>query len=103
MASQIKLNEQPRRICHQETSRTFAVCTTDGNDNGFVRLMDSQTFEMIHPYTLESTEFPCSVTSCSFADDPNTYFVVCMGLGVHGSLETSAGNNDWEAWISETT
>jgi hypothetical protein len=44
----VKLNEFPRRIVHQEETRTFAILTvTLVMDQGFVRLLDAQTFEVI--------------------------------------------------------
>ncbi|RZB74856.1 DNA damage-binding protein 1 [Glycine soja] len=50
----IPLGEHARRICHQEQSRTFAICSlkynpASGEDSEmhFVRLLDDQTFEFI--------------------------------------------------------
>ena len=49
---------------------------------GFVRLFDAQTFEVLHSHNLGGGleagiyEMPCSITSCSFADDPNVYYCV---------------------------
>lgn len=80
----IALGEQARRICHQEQSRTFAICSlkhiqtgTDDTEMHFVRLLDDQTFDSISTYALDSYEYGCSILSCSFADDCNTYY--CVG------------------------
>ncbi|XP_078433681.1 DNA damage-binding protein 1a-like [Wolffia australiana] len=80
----IPLGEHARRICHQEQSRTFAICSvkqiqtsTDDTEMNFVRLLDDQTFDFISTYALDSYEYGCSILSCSFADDNNTYY--CVG------------------------
>ncbi|CAA6668092.1 unnamed protein product [Spirodela intermedia] len=76
--------EHARRICHQEQSRTFAICSlkhiqtgTDDTEMHFVRLLDDQTFDSMSTYALDSYEYGCSILSCSFADDTNTYY--CVG------------------------
>uniref|UniRef100_A0AAV1TCU6 DNA damage-binding protein 1 n=1 Tax=Peronospora matthiolae TaxID=2874970 RepID=A0AAV1TCU6_9STRA len=80
------LNEWARRIAHNAESHTLGVLTVnftiDGTgeevDQGFVRLFDDQTFEVLHSYRLDPFETPCSVVVCPFAgDSTNTsYFVV---------------------------
>ncbi|CAL0325072.1 unnamed protein product [Lupinus luteus] len=80
----IPLGEQARRICHQEQSRTFAICSLKYNPTSaeesemhFVRLLDDQTFEFISTYPLDTYEFGCFIISCSFSDDNNVYY--CVG------------------------
>ncbi|XP_010906318.1 DNA damage-binding protein 1a [Elaeis guineensis] len=80
----IPLGEHARRICHQERSRTFAICSlkncqtiTEETEMHFVRLLDDQTFEFISTYALDTYECGCSVISCSFSDDDNVYY--CVG------------------------
>lgn len=80
----IPLGEHARRICHQEQSRTFAICSlkynpTSGEDSEmhFVRLLDDQTFEFISTYSLDTYEYGCFIISCSFSDDNNVYY--CVG------------------------
>ncbi|KAF9588985.1 hypothetical protein IFM89_017664 [Coptis chinensis] len=80
----IPLGEQPRRIAHQEQSRTFAICcmkygqsSTEESEMHFVRLLDDQTFEFISTYPLDTYEYGCSILSCTFADDSNSYY--CLG------------------------
>ncbi|KAF9599350.1 hypothetical protein IFM89_036807 [Coptis chinensis] len=80
----IPLGEQPRRIAHHEQSRTFAICSmkygqssTEESEMHFVRLLDDQTFEFISTYPLDTYEYGCSILSCTFADDSNSYY--CLG------------------------
>lgn len=80
----IPLGEQARRICHQEQTRTFAVCSLKYNQASaeelemhFVRLIDDQTFDFISTYPLDQFEHGCSILSCSFSDDSNVYY--CVG------------------------
>ncbi|CAN0877348.1 DNA damage-binding protein 1a [Linum grandiflorum] len=79
----IPLGEHARRICHQEQSRTFAICSlkhqtsTEESETHFVRLLDDQTFEFLSAYQLDPFEYGCSLLSCSFSDDINVYY--CVG------------------------
>ncbi|ONK57039.1 uncharacterized protein A4U43_C10F15940 [Asparagus officinalis] len=80
----IPLGEHARRICHQEQSRTFAICSyknchtsTEESETHFVRLLDDQTFEFKSIYQLDTYENGCSIISCSFSDDNNVYY--CVG------------------------
>ncbi|KAL4282364.1 hypothetical protein GQ457_03G000600 [Hibiscus cannabinus] len=79
----IPLGEHARRICHQEQSRTFAICslknqsTADESEMHFVRLLDDQTYDFISTYPLDTYEYGCSILSCSFSDDLNVYY--CVG------------------------
>lgn len=80
----IPLGEQARRICHQEQTRTFAICSLKYNQSSiedyemhFIRLLDDQTFEFISTYPLDQFEWGCSILSCSFSDDSNVYY--CVG------------------------
>ncbi|GKC46407.1 DNA damage-binding protein 1, partial [Tanacetum coccineum] len=62
----IPLGEHARRICHQEQSRTFAICS-----------LKYKTFDFISSYSLDQFEYGCSILSCSFSDDNNAYY--CVG------------------------
>ncbi|XWS62379.1 hypothetical protein CRYUN_Cryun06bG0005900 [Craigia yunnanensis] len=79
----IPLGEHARRICHQEQSCTFAICSVknqssaDESEMHFIRLLDDQTFEFISNYRLDTFENGCSILSCSFSDDANVYY--CVG------------------------
>ncbi|KAI3937749.1 hypothetical protein MKW92_004607 [Papaver armeniacum] len=80
----IPLGEHAKRICHQEQSRTFAICTmkycqssNEDSEMHFVRLLDDQTFDIMSFYPLDTYEYGCSILSCSFADDTNFYY--CVG------------------------
>jgi DNA damage-binding protein 1 len=80
----IPLGEHAHRICHQEQSRTFAICSvrynqssTEDSELHYIRLLDDQTFEFISTYQLDTFEYACSILSCSFSDDSNVYY--CAG------------------------
>ncbi|KAI3800731.1 hypothetical protein L1987_28825 [Smallanthus sonchifolius] len=80
----IPLGEHARRICHQEKSRTFAICSlkynqssTEDSEMHFIRLLDDQTFDFISTYALDQFEYGCSILNCSFSDDSNAYY--CVG------------------------
>ncbi|KAL3687828.1 hypothetical protein R1sor_014137 [Riccia sorocarpa] len=95
----VPLGEQPRRICHQESSRTFGLCSAkyQNSSNGedmethYVRLIDDQTFEIIATYQLDTYETGCSIITCSFADDSNVYFCVGTAYALPEENEPSKG------------
>ncbi|CAN6454564.1 unnamed protein product [Victoria cruziana] len=94
----IPLGEHVRRICHQEQSRTFAFCSARHYHSGmdepevhFVRLLDDQTFEIISSYQLDTYENGCSILSCSFSDDNNTYYCVGTAYVLPEENEPSKG------------
>lgn len=75
----VPLDEQPRRIAHQESTRTFAVCTIDFKPPqvavqspvdaqvAWVRLLDSNSFDTLSKYQLEPAEEACSIATCTLA------------------------------------
>ncbi|XP_010434237.1 PREDICTED: DNA damage-binding protein 1b [Camelina sativa] len=79
----IPIGEHARRICHQEQTRTFAICclrnqpSAEESEMHFVRLLDAQSFEFLSTYPLDAFEYGCSILSCSFTDDKNVYY--CVG------------------------
>ncbi|KAJ8627269.1 hypothetical protein MRB53_020576 [Persea americana] len=92
----IPLGEHARRICHQEQSRTFAICSlkyssTDEFESHFVRLLDDQTFEFVSTYHLDTYECGCSILSCSFTDDSNAYYIVGTAYVLPEDNEPSKG------------
>ncbi|KAL5731679.1 DNA damage-binding protein 1a [Ranunculus cassubicifolius] len=92
----IPLGEHARRICHQEQSRTFAVCTykycqSSTEELHFVRLLDDQTFEFASTYPFDAFEYGCSIISCSFADDNNAYYCVGTAYVLAEESEPSKG------------
>ncbi|XP_076940007.1 DNA damage-binding protein 1-like [Bidens hawaiensis] len=94
----IPLGEHARRICHQETSRTFAICSLKYNQSGtedsemhFVRLLDDQTFDVKSSYALDQFEYGCSILSCSFSDDNNAYYCVGTAYVMPEENEPSKG------------
>ncbi|XP_043689453.1 DNA damage-binding protein 1-like [Telopea speciosissima] len=94
----IPLGEHARRICHQEQTRTFAICSvkyshtsSEESEMHFVRLLDDQTFEFISMYALDTYEYGCSILSCSFADDCNVYYCVGTAYVIPDENEPSKG------------
>eukprot|EP00850_Spirogloea_muscicola_P009452 SM000053S17409 [mRNA] locus=s53:248703:257116:+ [translate_table: standard] len=94
----VPLGEHARRIAHQEQSRTFAICSlktiqSNGEDieHFFVRLIHDQTFEILSSFHLDAYENGCSILSCTFADDPNPYFVVGTAYALPEENEPSKG------------
>ncbi|GLT97110.1 hypothetical protein SLE2022_146930 [Rubroshorea leprosula] len=93
----IPLGEHARRICHQEQSRTFAICSLKNQSSGeesemhFIRLLDDQTFEFISTYALDAYEYGCSILSCSFSDDSNVYYCVGTAYVIPEENEPSKG------------
>ncbi|KAF5752708.1 hypothetical protein HS088_TW01G00624 [Tripterygium wilfordii] len=93
----IPLGEHARRICHQEQSRTFAICSLKNQTSAeeselhFVRLLDDQTFEFLSTYGLDTFEYGCSILSCSFSDDTNVYYCVGTAYVLPEENEPSKG------------
>ncbi|MCL7038249.1 hypothetical protein MKW94_006303, partial [Papaver nudicaule] len=94
----IPLGEHAKRICHQEQSRTFAICTmkycqssNEDSEMHFVRLLDDQTFDIISTYPLDTYEYGCSILSCSFADDNNVYYCVGTAYVIPEESEPTKG------------
>ncbi|EFN59838.1 hypothetical protein CHLNCDRAFT_29381 [Chlorella variabilis] len=91
----VPLGEQPRRIAHQETSRTFAVtctqATISGEGGDSVRLVDEQTFELLDRLQLQQHELACSLCSTQLGDDPATYYVVGTAFAPPNEPEPTKG------------
>lgn len=96
----IPLGEQPRRICHQKQTRTFAVCTVssdfesakDDNEVNYVRLIDDQTFETLHKFQLDAYEHACTIVSTSFEkDEKHWYYLVGTAYAPPDEVEPTRG------------
>uniref|UniRef100_A0A061SBD9 DNA damage-binding protein 1 n=1 Tax=Tetraselmis sp. GSL018 TaxID=582737 RepID=A0A061SBD9_9CHLO len=95
----VPLNEMPRRIAHQESSRTFGVITVqlasshsgDVEQNCHVRLVDEQTFEVVSSFSLDEHELGCSILSCSFEEDDSIYYVVGTAYTLPEECDSSKG------------
>lgn len=77
----VPLHEQPRRIAHQEGTRSFLVTTTQAmlgtlDATDALRLVDDQTFETLDIFKLDVYEMACSVASVLLSDDGAEYFAV---------------------------
>eukprot|EP00026_Physarum_polycephalum_P001286 Phypoly_transcript_01287.p1 GENE.Phypoly_transcript_01287~~Phypoly_transcript_01287.p1 ORF type:complete len:1113 (+),score=155.47 Phypoly_transcript_01287:258-3341(+) len=95
----IPLGEMPRRIAHQETSRTFLVVTMKSSydvngyetEQTYIHLFDDQTFEKRFTYPLDTHEQGWSVTSVQFADDQQWYYVVGTAYSIPTESEPTKG------------
>jgi DNA damage-binding protein 1 len=96
----VPLGEQPRRICHQKSSNTFAVCTVssdfestkDDNEVNYVRLIDDQTFETLAKFQLDVYEQNCSIVSCTFEkDEKHCYYLVGTAYAPPDEVEPNKG------------
>lgn len=80
------LNEWARRIAHNSQSHTLGVLTVnfsvddngDEVDQGFLRLIDDQTFEILNSYRLDPFETPSSIIVTPLSGDASnaSYFVI---------------------------
>lgn len=91
----IPLGGQPRRIAHQPETNTFAVVVehlwSKSSQDCFVRLVDDGSFETLSQFQLEDQELTSSLTSCTFAGDSTTYYVVGTGIALETEDEPSRG------------
>lgn len=95
----IPLNEMPRRIAYQESSKTYCAATVryeiddsgEESESNFVRLFDDQTFETLDSYRLQQFESGCSLVSVSFPDSNAVYYVVGTAFALPTEEEPSRG------------
>lgn len=67
----IPLGEMPRRIAHHDVAHCFVVITTNINNNteeGYIRVLDDQTFELIDSFQLKDRESGFSIDSLSISE-----------------------------------
>lgn len=100
----VPLHEQPRRIVHQEATRTFGVLTVgapqpsaqaqaaapagssssaaaaaamaEGAEASYLRVLDDTTFDVVASYALDAQEMGWAICSTSLGSDPAVYYVV---------------------------
>jgi DNA damage-binding protein 1 len=85
----VRLGETPRRICHQPSSRTFAVVsqrlsveegTGNETEEGVLRIFDHSSWDVLDTVPLEADEHGAecgwSIISTTLGSDPRTYFIV---------------------------
>ncbi|MEW5313036.1 MAG: hypothetical protein WDW38_004630 [Sanguina aurantia] len=91
----VPLGEQPRRVAHQEQTKTYGVLTMAVAEveegAGYLRILDDVTFDTVASFPLEPLEMPCSISSASFADDPSSYYVVGTAIVSPQEVEPSKG------------
>ncbi len=93
----------PRRIAHQEATRTFGLLTCmpfqeklfgakeEESDKYHFRVLNDQTFELLASYALKPNECACSLTSCLLGDDPLPYYVVGTAIVLPSEEEPTTG------------
>ncbi|XP_051128213.1 DNA damage-binding protein 1-like [Andrographis paniculata] len=91
----IPLGETARRICHQEQTRTFAICCWRYNEEDreihSIRLLDDQTFMCKSTFALDEFECGYSILSCSFSSDDCVYYCVGTAYVVPEETEPTKG------------
>ena len=91
----IPLGGQPRRIAHQADTKTFAVVVehlwSKVDQGTFIELVDDASFESLNQFQLEENELASALTSCSFAGDESTYYVVGTGFALEQEDEPTRG------------
>ncbi|KAL0082831.1 mono-functional DNA-alkylating methyl methanesulfonate N-term-domain-containing protein [Phycomyces blakesleeanus] len=80
--------DTPRRITHQESTRTFGLVTESSQQQlssngkplmGGFELIDDQTFAVLDRIYFQAPERPLAVASVVFDNDANTYYVLGTG------------------------
>ncbi|CAO3672742.1 unnamed protein product [Umbelopsis vinacea] len=96
--NKVPLGEMARRICYQESSRTFAILTTkmeidisDSSRDSSVKILDDQSFETLHTFELESFEVGESIATCSFDGGLSDVYVVGTASVVPGEEDIHKG------------
>ncbi|KAK9843115.1 hypothetical protein WJX74_007214 [Apatococcus lobatus] len=92
----VPLGEQPRRLAHQDSSRTFGValsqCLDPSGGESFdaLRLMDDQTFEVMDSHDLKPDEWVFSLATMTLGDTPQ-YYILGTAYVLENELEPSKG------------
>ncbi|KAI8583811.1 hypothetical protein K450DRAFT_220087 [Umbelopsis ramanniana AG] len=96
--NKIPLGEMARRICYQESTRTFAIITTkmetslpDSSKDSSIKILDDQSFEILDTLTLESFEVGESIASCSFDGGASDFYIVGTATVVPGDEDVRKG------------
>jgi len=97
----VPLGEQPRRLCHIEAVRAFALltCIISGGEGGdeevesnFIRLLDDQTFERCDSFELQPMESALAVLPLCFEGEGDaTYLVVGTAYARPDEPEPTSG------------
>eukprot|EP01112_Ceratiomyxa_fruticulosa_P020970 TRINITY_DN7283_c0_g1_i2.p1 TRINITY_DN7283_c0_g1~~TRINITY_DN7283_c0_g1_i2.p1 ORF type:complete len:1042 (-),score=227.88 TRINITY_DN7283_c0_g1_i2:442-3567(-) len=97
----VPLGEMPRRIAHQDQSKTFAVLTVNSRlnqetgeeiDASYIKLFNDQTFEILSTFALNQYETGWSLINTSFKEEPNQqYFVIGTAFVRPEETEPSSG------------
>ena len=77
----VPLNEQPRRIAHQASTKTLMVAITSAlanlpNQVDSARLIDDQTFETLDVFKLAANEMVCSAHSGKLVDEIGEFYIL---------------------------
>lgn len=80
----VPIGEWPRRIAHQEGTKCFGVLTLvvegtvygDSQEQGYLRIYDDETFEIIDSFSFDHQELPSSIASLELEGEADECFVV---------------------------
>jgi len=97
----VPLGEQPRRIAHQDSTRTFGVLTIrtdmcfddirDFQDSSFFRLIDDKIFEVMDSFKLEKFETGCAIMNMNLSAGKSSCYVVGTAFVLPDESEPSKG------------
>ncbi|KAL7089468.1 hypothetical protein ACP275_13G188400 [Erythranthe tilingii] len=98
-SSILPLGESADFICHQERTKTIAVCNlkdkqsnAEGSEDSgrlSISLLDDQTFKELSTFCLRQFERCCCIISCSLSDDKKEYY--CIGTAYKRDKEEATG------------
>ncbi|KAF1802332.1 mono-functional DNA-alkylating methyl methanesulfonate N-term-domain-containing protein [Mucor lusitanicus] len=85
--TKIPTSDTPRRITHQEASRTFGIVTerissepyTASTTTGGFEILDDQTFKQLDRIYFKQFERPLAATCMTFENDNTEYYIVATG------------------------
>ncbi|KAI9484077.1 MAG: mono-functional DNA-alkylating methyl methanesulfonate N-term-domain-containing protein [Benjaminiella poitrasii] len=85
--TKIPTQDTPRRIVYQEKSKTFGIVTeritsesyTSSTTTGGFEILDDQTFDVLDRLYFKHFERPLAITSMTFENDSNEYYILATG------------------------
>ncbi|KAJ2957322.1 hypothetical protein NQZ79_g6952 [Umbelopsis isabellina] len=96
--NKIPFGETVRRICHQEYSRTFGILTckmepelSNSKSQSSIKILDDQSFEILHEYELKGFETGQSIANCSFDGGISDVYVVGTVTAIAGEEDVHEG------------
>ncbi|PRP85120.1 hypothetical protein PROFUN_07191 [Planoprotostelium fungivorum] len=105
----VPLNAMPSRIVHQKESGTLGVIVSDEDNTDSFRLIDDQTFEVLHSFSLHPDEKGLSVASVKFEKEGSdiTYYAVGTAKVIPTEVSPKSGRillfNAMDGKLKQTT